>query len=195
MQAPCVRIVAVRIDCCDQCQSYFRVRRCGFLRARFIHGQRATRALVERRLRPPSQSCQIRIFSVRLWTACRFLSLAECSLGFLFLALHLQVLFPVAFCKRRFACTSDGVPLGEGKEDFLASSNGPFLSTSFGLLCGWHLTSHAQALRGKERDLPSDRIHRRGFLNRIWMSQPQQFPSNFVCRLVLPSRTAPLRYI
>jgi hypothetical protein len=55
------------------------------------------RALKQRSLWPPSESCQIRIFSFRMRTARTFLGLAKRSLGFLFLTLHLQSLFSISF--------------------------------------------------------------------------------------------------
>lgn len=69
--------------------------------------------LVERGLRSPTESGEVRVFSVRCSTASTLLGLAEFTPGVLFLPLHLQRLFPIPLRESSFACTSDGILLGK----------------------------------------------------------------------------------
>lgn len=84
-----------------------------------VYALRRGLRLVEGCLRSPVETSQIGIFSLGGGASRAFLGLAQRSLRFLFLAIHLQRFFPFAFRECGFACSSDGVLLGEKKSDGL----------------------------------------------------------------------------
>ena len=74
-------------------------------------GRRFTRSLVQRLLRSPVESSQIRVFVLRSLRPLSFFRLTLDSARFFLALLHLLRFFTVAFGERCFGWLSDGVLL------------------------------------------------------------------------------------